>query len=544
MPADAHGPFGPIALSFSGGGARAVGFHVGVLVYLDRLGLLEDVAVLSTVSGGTFVGTSWALSVKEGVPFARYFADTYRFLGTAPFFDRAIQELTAKEPPLPGGRRTLATAIAKAWDVLYFKGRRFEIFWRPEPEIHLEEITFNATDFKSGIAFRFQKSAGRARIGNARAWITDAMAQRIRMADIMSASSAIPGGVEPLAFPQDFAWPGDDGGVAAREEVGAWLRDQVGTDTIPLMDGGAYDNQGIDSVLLAEQRRLNRGQGPLGLFVICDTRLRTDAFYTMPPPPPRGTVTFTDVNRWMWGLIATAGATVAALLAHFLADTRRAGITGAWRDLDDMLAFVVPMILALALGGSLLWGRWKVRSIIADLSKVVSAPWSRLERLTTNEASDLLKLRIGSILALTDDIYMNRIRSLSYAYVFTQPDLKNRIVANEIYDVVTAADRAEAAGLPEWLTASPAMVDIAKAASTMGTKLWLEAPPPGQHGELDGLIACAQMTTCYNLVRHMALRCRKPDGTFTDPRFDALWRQAYADWTALRANPYAFVPSP
>src|SRR5439155_103756 len=82
-------------------------------------------------------------------------------------------------------------------------------------------------------------------------------------------------------------------------------------------------------------------------------------------------------------------------------------------------------------------------------------------------------------------------------------DLRDRIVANEIYDVVTAGKGAEAAGLPDWLTASPAMVDIARAASTMGTKLWLTPPPPGQRGELDGLIACAQMTTCYNLVRRM-----------------------------------------
>ena len=537
MPADAPGPFGPIALSFSGGGARAVGFHLGVLAYLDRLELLEDVAVLSTVSGGSFVGTSWALSVKEGVPFARYLADTYRFLGTAPFFERAIEALTAKDPPLPGGRRTLATSIAKAWDVLYFKGRRFEIFWRPEPRIHLEEITFNATDFRSGISFRFQKSAGPARIGNGKVSITDEQAQRIRMADIMSASSAIPGGVEPLAFPQDFAWPGDDGGLAAREEVEQRLRGQIQTDTIPLMDGGAYDNQGIDSVRLAEERRLRRGQPPLGLFVICDTRLRTDAFYTMPPPPPPGKITFTHVNRWVWGLIATAGATVAALIAHFLTDTHRA-------DLVHVFAFVVPMIMALALAGSLLWGRQKVLSIIADLSKVVSAPWSRLERLTTNVAADLVNLRIGSMFALTDDIFMNRIRSLNYAYIFTQPELKTRIMANEIYDVVTAVDGAEAAGLPGWLTASPAMVEVAKAASTMGTKLWLQAPPPGQHGELDGLIACAQMTTCYNLVRHMALRYRQPDGTFTDPRLDALWAKTQADWTVMRANPYAFVPTP
>jgi hypothetical protein len=66
----------------------------------------------------------------------------------------------------------------------------------------------------------------------------------------------------------------------------------------------------------------------------------------------------------------------------------------------------------------------------------------------------------------------------------------------------------------------------------------------GCGGHLTGLIACGQMTTCYNLVRHMALRCRNPDSTFTDPRFDALWTKAQADWAAMRDNPYVFLPTP
>jgi hypothetical protein len=145
--------------------------------------------------------------------------------------------------------------------------------------------------------------------------------------------------------------------------------------------------------------------------------------------------------------------------------------------------------------------------------------------------------------ALTDDIFMHRIRALGYQYVFSQPALKDRLVANEIYDLTKAAEGPAEAGLPDWLTPSPAMVDIARAASTMGTKLWLEAPPPGQHGELDKLIACGQMTTCYNLVRHMARSCPRSDGAFTAPRLDALRAKTQDDWKAMRANPYAFVPS-
>ena len=48
---DEH-PFGNIALSLSSGGTRATGFHLGTLAYLDRVDLLKDVSVLSSVSGG------------------------------------------------------------------------------------------------------------------------------------------------------------------------------------------------------------------------------------------------------------------------------------------------------------------------------------------------------------------------------------------------------------------------------------------------------------------------------------------------------------
>jgi NTE family protein len=45
-----------IGLALSGGGSRAIAFHLGCLRALHRLGLLDRVAVLSTVSGGSVIG--------------------------------------------------------------------------------------------------------------------------------------------------------------------------------------------------------------------------------------------------------------------------------------------------------------------------------------------------------------------------------------------------------------------------------------------------------------------------------------------------------
>jgi len=45
-----------IGLALSGGGSRAMAFHLGCLRALDRLGLLRRIEVLSTVSGGSVIG--------------------------------------------------------------------------------------------------------------------------------------------------------------------------------------------------------------------------------------------------------------------------------------------------------------------------------------------------------------------------------------------------------------------------------------------------------------------------------------------------------
>ena len=45
----------PIALALSGGGIRAMVFHLGVLRFLAEQGRLEDIRCISSVSGGSLV---------------------------------------------------------------------------------------------------------------------------------------------------------------------------------------------------------------------------------------------------------------------------------------------------------------------------------------------------------------------------------------------------------------------------------------------------------------------------------------------------------
>lgn len=56
---------GKIGLALSGGGFRAAFFHIGVLARLAEIDALRHVEVLSTVSGGSIVGTHYYLELKQ-----------------------------------------------------------------------------------------------------------------------------------------------------------------------------------------------------------------------------------------------------------------------------------------------------------------------------------------------------------------------------------------------------------------------------------------------------------------------------------------------
>jgi NTE family protein len=53
-----------VGLALSGGGFRAAFFHIGVLARLAELGVLRQVEVISTVSGGSIVGAAYYLRLK------------------------------------------------------------------------------------------------------------------------------------------------------------------------------------------------------------------------------------------------------------------------------------------------------------------------------------------------------------------------------------------------------------------------------------------------------------------------------------------------
>ncbi|NNK32424.1 MAG: patatin-like phospholipase family protein [Xanthomonadales bacterium] len=307
-----------IALSLSGGGVRAVGFHLGTMSMLRRLGLLHNVQILSTVSGGSMPGIGYSLAQQFGRSFQDFFDDFYEFLPELNILEKLLDGVTQRYPPTPSGRRDLITAMADVYDECYFSrffspyvkdGRLlFDVLMNGTGRGHLQEMIFNATEFKTGTAFRFQVSEFRCLIGNGNISICRKHAAQIRIADIMAASSCIPVGMEPLFFPDDFHWP-DDGksrrwgsrpSRPTNDEIRAALRRNTDTKepTFALMDGGVYDNQGITSTLLALNRRKEnyREQDTHECGVSMSSLGRSE------PPGPE------DWAKWMSGRVSSGSA--------------------------------------------------------------------------------------------------------------------------------------------------------------------------------------------------------------------------------------------
>src|SRR5688572_22837136 len=202
-------PFDEIALALSGGGYRAAAFHLGTLDMLYRLHLLQSVRVLSTVSGGTLTGLKYALSVAEGATFEEFYSRFYDFLTDTNVIGEGLGGLKSpSNSPFAGQMPSLIRSAAQVYASPKMLGNKTFGVILEDQTSHLREASFNATEFRTGNYFRFQRSASpKAVIGNRNLSVKRTVAEIIRLADIAAASSCFPSGFEPLRFPDDFLWP-------------------------------------------------------------------------------------------------------------------------------------------------------------------------------------------------------------------------------------------------------------------------------------------------------------------------------------------------
>ncbi|WGH74364.1 patatin-like phospholipase family protein [Tenacibaculum tangerinum] len=200
-----------IALCFSGGGYRAACFSLGTLSLLEKVGLLENVKTISTVSGGTITGVKYAQSQIQQKDFQLFFSEYYEWLVKDELTSNALNHLRWpliwNKPENKHKRKNPINAFA----IEYNNFTEHETLGEVQDAIsegktHLERVIFNATDFDSTHQFRFQNIKGnQKRFGNGRAHSKyKEVINDIKLGDIIAASTAFPGGFEPIGFSQDF----------------------------------------------------------------------------------------------------------------------------------------------------------------------------------------------------------------------------------------------------------------------------------------------------------------------------------------------------
>jgi predicted acylesterase/phospholipase RssA len=512
MTAQNENPFSDIALCLSGGGYRAAAFHLGVLYYLNRIGLLEKVTILSTVSGGTLTGLTYARSLKKKSGFDTFYKDFYNFLLKTDLVKLSLKHIGLRSDR-ELGYNNLITSIAEVYESELFKEDRFEIFWDSE-EIHLRELIFNATEFKTGIDFRFQKSDNpNALIGNWNINIPVEEAKKILLADIAAASSCFPGGFEPIAFPHDFKWPGN--------KIPGSLSEQF-EEPLPIMDGGIYDNQGIDAALLAITRTGNK----IGSFFISDTDQKKENLFIYPKPKKKSRLTLNIVNLISIAVIFLSSLSGIGLTVKFILQVAR-----RHRMLDASLFYAFPAIVLLFLAFAVFRIRRKIaKEVFARIPKVKLASWDYFKKLTIDQIIDMAELRITSLSALASSVFMKRIRGLVFEHVYKDDNYKDKRLSNLIYEL-----NGEKKYNALFLYPSPEMISVTKYAAGMPTTLWFE-----NESDQRKLIACGQYTICYNIIDFI-IRIYGTDPNGYPDSIKGIYNILIEDWEKFKNNPMILI---
>ena len=221
------GPRPGVALCLSGGGYRAMLFHLGALWRLNETAWLPKLIRVSSVSGGSIaagvLGHRWSrLAFVDGVAtgFEREIvAAIRRMAGHTIDVGDVLKGLLT-----PG---TIGEKVAASYDALLFRQATLQDL----PDV--PRFVINATNVQSGVLWRFSKPyMWDWRVGKV-------PNPAVRLAVAVGASSAFPPVLSPARLkldPADF-----------EPDTGVDLQKAPFTEEIYLTDGGVYDNLGLET---------------------------------------------------------------------------------------------------------------------------------------------------------------------------------------------------------------------------------------------------------------------------------------------------------
>ena len=215
-------------LTLSGGGFRATLAALGAMRYLADAKILANLRYVSSVSGG---------SIANGV-LARHWPAVRAAGFTTEALDHYVIEpviaeicsSSMKTEILRNSWRVLGPAtrtdlLIAALDRRFFEGQTLESL---DPQCR---FVFNAANLVTGVRFGFERDV----FGDYVLGLASTAGTNLRVATAVAASAAVPGAFAPVVLP-DAPFP--CGGV----------------DATRLLDGGAYDNTGLEALDSARYR--------------------------------------------------------------------------------------------------------------------------------------------------------------------------------------------------------------------------------------------------------------------------------------------------
>lgn len=509
--------FNEIALSLSGGGYRAAAFHLGTLKMLHQLKLLDKVRVLSTVSGGTITGAAWATALSESKTFEQFYEHFKKFLRDTNVIQKSLDRLN--DSTKINGCDAMPSLIRAAAEVYnapeLFGGKTFGFLSRSK---QLKEIVFNATDFRTGNAFRFQKSrSAHVTSGNNKSSVKKSVNEQIRLADIVAASSCFPSGFEPLKFPSDFVWGDNQERLDEIKNIlGARFDNEIG-----LMDGGVFDNQGIDSI----ERIYERKNNEIELYIISDTDQRNAVLLETHVVSNRGCLTLSQATVLLWMLLVASLTTMFAIAIDAWQTFSTTSIS-IWRG---TFLYVIPFLMAAGVAIFLGWGRSFAIEMLEKFNRETGIDvWTNFQKLSVPAAIEIMESRATSLVAMARSVFLKRIRDLGYNRIFDNPVFESKLIPNIIYDLDNESKWGPEINQSN-LQPSTELREISAQAEAYSTNLWFT-----RNEDLENLIFCGEATLCFNVLKYL-LKYRAVEIADADSNEALLYSQALKHWHSFQS---------
>lgn len=537
-----------IGMTFSGGGYRAATFDLGSLSFLNSI-RLEDgrtllgcVTALSSVSGGTIPAMKYMLALAHGQSIDEMVSELFGFLCNEDLVVTALQGMSSEKA---NRNASLIKIMAGIYDEYLFDHATMGDIIDNIHHIPVKDYTALATDFNHALPFRFRVTEGKSTtgerlyyglFGNSKNIIGLKVARHITAGEALACSSCFPSGFEPMMYPDDFK-------VSQNPDIAKTITKRFG-----IMDGGVADNQGIESIVLAEQRRRDyrkdrsRTDKALDLVIVSDvTSPYMNGFEPSEQMLSKGAGKLTIGRLRNYGLIAE-GVIIALFILSIVLGS------GFW---TGVMSVILAIVTAANVAGACL--KNKMFDAIGKTFIGKNATFLSHTKFATLEA--MLMNRAKSVVMLSSEVFLKRMRQLNYQVLYENPAWENRRITSTVYELRPEEkwedrlpnsegkrkDKNEME-LPQYLAPSEAIQQNSTLAASMGTTLWFTSKDKAA-GKPQALLAAGQYTMCFNLLDYLERIDKNPTNLTDGHRLIIACKpQLLAAWQKFQQDPQWMVP--